>query len=246
MTLLLHRGGAEIDYGALRELETPPATSTHVPIEHWRVVDLVKHSLTYYGHEIVEEHHAIAEDGARYFGLLTLRSPYGQYTDTLGLRNSHDRSYPVGLTMGSRVFVCDNLAFAGDYMTVKRKHTQRLRFELPGLIANIVEPLAIKRNEQAKTFDRYQARLMDNRDADHTVMNLYRAGVLNIQRVPDVLKEWHEPSFEEFREQHNAWRLFNAVTFALSGRVAERPALTSELHRVIDDACAGFIDAEVI
>ena len=31
-----------------------------------------------------------------------------------------------------------------------------------------------------------------------------------------------------------AWRLFNAATFALAGRVAEKPDLTKRLHEVID------------
>src|SRR4051812_4838235 len=122
MTFVLHRGGVEVDYAALREIETPPATTTHVPIEHWRVVDLVKYALSYNGHEVVEEHHAIAEEGARYFGLMTLRSPYGNYTDTVGLRNSSDKSFPVGIAFGAKCFVCDNLSFIGDTV-VKRKHT---------------------------------------------------------------------------------------------------------------------------
>jgi len=34
-----------------------------------------------------------------------------------------------------------------------------------------------------------------------------------------------------------AWRLFNATTFALTGRVAENPAATRQLHDVIDGVC---------
>jgi hypothetical protein len=44
------------------------------------------------------------------------------------------------------------------------------------------------------------------------------------------------------RPQHDwgdktAWRLFNAATFALSGKVAERPALTQRLHDVLYGVC---------
>jgi hypothetical protein len=34
-----------------------------------------------------------------------------------------------------------------------------------------------------------------------------------------------------------AWRLFNTATFALAGKVAERPDLTEQLHKVIDGVC---------
>ena len=58
---------------------------------HHEIVELVRYTLGFYGHEITEEAHAITPDGSRYFGLMSLKSPYGDYTDTLGLRNSHDK-----------------------------------------------------------------------------------------------------------------------------------------------------------
>ena len=62
MTLMLHTGGEAIEYGALRELPVPDATETHVPIPHHSVVDMVKYSLGFFGHELLEEHHATTPD----------------------------------------------------------------------------------------------------------------------------------------------------------------------------------------
>src|SRR5438132_2756600 len=140
MTLMLHRGAADIDYDGLRQLTTPDATATHVPIPHFRVVDMLRTTLGMYGHEIVADHHGVSEDGMRYFGLISLRSSYTGYEDTVGLRNSHDRSFPVGVGFGSRVFVCDDLAFIADHV-IKRKHTANLKRDLPGLVNELVEPL---------------------------------------------------------------------------------------------------------
>ena len=120
MTLVLHAGAEETDYTCLRQMETPPATATHVPLPHYRLVDLVVHSLSYYGHAVREQHHGVTPDGNRYFGVLTIRSPYTGYEDMVGLRNSHDKSLPVGIAFGSRVFVCDNTAFIGEHV-IKRK-----------------------------------------------------------------------------------------------------------------------------
>ena len=47
---------------------------------HAAVVDMVKYSLGFYGHEIVEETYDITPDGARFFGVLSLRGEYGAYT----------------------------------------------------------------------------------------------------------------------------------------------------------------------
>lgn len=144
MTLMLHVNAKPIDYDGLRSLQTPEATATHVPIPHFRVVDLVKTTVGMYGHEIVSEHHGITEDDARYFGLLSLRSTYTGYEDTVGLRNSRDKSFPTGVAFGSRVFVCDNLAFIADHV-VKRRHTANLKRDLPGLVTEMIEPLALHR-----------------------------------------------------------------------------------------------------
>src|SRR5437899_350776 len=141
MTLMLHAGANPVEYDALRALETPAATPTHIPIPHFRVVDLVAHSLGYYGHQIVEQHLGVTPDGMRFFGVLSLKSDYTGYSDMVGLRNSHDRKFPVGVSFGSCTFVCDNLAFSGDHV-IKRKHTANLKRDLPGLIGEIIEPLA--------------------------------------------------------------------------------------------------------
>jgi len=45
------------------------------------------------------------------------------YAWIVGLRNSHDKTYPAGLVAGSKVFVCDNLCFSGE-VRLSRKHTR--------------------------------------------------------------------------------------------------------------------------
>lgn len=232
MTLMLHVNATPIDYDGLRQLVTPEGTATHVPIPHFRVVDLIKMTLGMYGHEVTDEHHGVTEDGSRYFGLISLRSPYTGYEDTVGLRNSHDKSFPVGIGFGSRVFVCDNMAFMADQV-IKRRHSANLKRDLPGIVGEIIEPLALHREQQHRTFDRYKTTLLTDQLADHAILRLYREGVINIHRVPDVLAQWEDPTFPDL-DDRNAWRLFNAVTFALNGRVIENPQATPTLHKVID------------
>ena len=231
MTLMLHSGAMEVAYDDLRAVATPPRTSSHVPVAHHEIVELMRYSLGFFGHEILEEHHAVTEDGARYFGLLSLRSPDGEYTDTLGLRNSHDKKFPIGIAFGSRVFVCDNLAFQADHV-IRRKHTANAKRELPGLIAEVVEPLKIERQVQAQRFLRYRETALTDEMADHAILSLYRSGVINIHRVPYVLEQWQTPAHDW--GDKTLWRLFNAATFSLTGKVAENPGVTTVLHRVID------------
>jgi len=234
MTLMLHKGAEEVPFEKLRLSKTPEATKSHVPISHYRLVDMMRHTLSYYGHEISEEHHGLTPDGNRYFGVLSLTSKYGDYTDLVGLRNSHDKQFPIGISMGACVFVCDNLSFVAEHV-IKRKHTLNALRDLPGLVAQTVEPLADAREAQQRTFDRYKNTHVSDRTADFIIMEAYRQSIINVQRIADVHKEWREPTHVD--SEVNAWRLFNAFTYALEGRIAENPASTQNLHRIIDGVC---------
>ena len=60
------------------------------------------------------------------FGVLALDIEENGVRVSIGLRNSHDKSVALGITIGYCVFVCDNLAFHGDFQTVTRKHSKNL------------------------------------------------------------------------------------------------------------------------
>lgn len=231
---MLHAGASPVEYGALRELPFPEATATHVPIPHFRVVDLIKSTLGMYGHVVEEEHYGVTPDGMRFFGALSLRSTYGNYTDVCGLRNSHDKRFPCSVALGSRVFVCDNLAFIGEHV-IRTKHTAKLKARLPGLITGIIEPLAEQREAQHKKLKLYQETPLTDSLADHAIMSMFRQGVIGVQRIADVHQAWQEPPHEW--GERTAWRLFNAATFTLTGKVAENPRGTADLHRIIDGVC---------
>lgn len=234
MTLMLHTGAEPVDYDGLRALDVPQATATHVPIPHHSVVDMVKYSLGFFGHELIEEHYGVTPDGARFFGLLSLRSPYGDYVDTVGLRNSHDKRFPIGISIGSRVFVCDNLAFNGEHV-IKRKHTANAKRDLPGLVAQVIEPLGELRQQQAQAIEQYKATELTEDWANQAIMRMYRKGAINVTRIADVVEAWEQPPHDW--GERTAWRMFNAATYSLTGRVSEDPRITKTVHEVIDGVC---------
>jgi hypothetical protein len=234
MTLMIHAGGQEVGYDKLRQVPTPEPTASHMPLAHHELVEMVRFTLQYHNHEIVEEHHATSHEGMRYFGVMTLRSPYGDYGDIVGLRNSNDRTFPIGLAFGSRVFVCDNLAFIGD-QTIKRKHTIKSKRELPMLLGEIVAPLQAQRLAQNQKLLTYQNTAISDAQADHAILSMYREGVIGVQRIADVVEQFERPLHDW--GARTAWRLFNAATYALAGKVAESPDTTRKLHTVIDGIC---------
>jgi hypothetical protein len=235
---MLHSGANAVSYDDLRAVNTPEPTSSHVPVPHHEIVELMRFTLGFHQHEIAEEHHAITPDGARYFGIMCLRSPYGEYTDMLGLRNSHDKSLPIGIAFGSRVFVCDNLAFSADHV-IRRKHTVRAKRELPALLADIIQPLKDQRIAQNQKLLSYQGTELTDAQADQAIMQMYRQDVIGVQAIGKVLDAYEDPPHNW--GEKTAWRLWNAATFALAGKVTERPDITKSLHQVIDGVCSHVV-----
>ncbi len=41
--------------------------------------------------------------------------------------------------------------------------------------------------------------------------------------LPIAVREWRKPSFLDFADEKNAWRLYNALTFALGKRAQTNP-----------------------
>lgn len=234
MSLMLHAGANPVDYDGLRSLPVPQATATHVPIPHFRVVDMLKHTLGFYGHQVTEENYGVTPDGARFFGVLSLKGSYTDYEATVGLRNSHDKRFPIGISFGSRVFVCDNLAFIAEHV-VKRKHTVNAKRDLPGLVGQLIEPLTEQRERQHKTFELYKATALTDDRADAAIMKMYRNQVIGVQKIADMVEQWERPTHDW--GDKTGWRLFNAATHALTGRVSERPSVTADLHKIIDGIC---------
>jgi len=125
-SLLLHCGGTTVTREDLLAVPTPPATGTWFPLPHLELLTEVEELLTGAGFELESSAHALSHDGARYFGVIQVRLPAKEdngYGWVVGLRNSHDKTYPAGLVAGTRVFVCDNLAFTGE-VRLTRKHTR--------------------------------------------------------------------------------------------------------------------------
>src|SRR5262245_12926399 len=112
--LYLHCGASAVTAEQLASVPTPPRTPTWVPIAHHALLAGVKDTLTRQGLTVVTEAHGLGHQGARYFGLLQVAQPGedgGDFGLVVGVRNSHDKSFPAALALGASIFVCDNLSF---------------------------------------------------------------------------------------------------------------------------------------
>ena len=240
LNLTLHAGAARTDRSAVEAVKTPRKTETWHPIPHARFVDGVIKSLDRSGLHVVTEAHALGRDGARYFGMFQVQNGKNpaDYSLVVGLRNSHDKSFPAGLVVGSGVFVCDNLAFSGE-VRIGRKHTVNIERDLPGLIQSAVGRIGDLRKHQDRRIEAYKSREITDTQAHDLMIQALDARIAPVTYIPEILKEWRAPRHAEFAEAKNGWRLFNAFTEVLKeSSLFERPRATQALHGLLDQACS--------
>ena len=237
-SLVMHAGAHAVSRQEVFDAATPDATDTHFPVPHGSVLTHVQNTLDDLGWKVTEEAHAMLGDGLRYFGLLAIARSHGSaesiygtdstYQWVLGLRNAHDKSFAAEAILGTRVFICDNLAFSGSGQSVfkfSRKHTRFIERDMPGLVAgafgSMVQGMAV---EQMR-IDAYRACKIASEPQVHDL--LVRAmdrRAITPQMLPHVLHEWrrkdgpgglaeaaHEKGDHAFVDA-TAWRLMNCVT----------------------------------
>jgi len=211
--MLLHCGAETVSREDLIAVPTPQGTRTWFPLNHSTILGEVESQLVSSGFAIAEETHALSHDGARYFGVLSVTLPNRDTTDfgwIVGIRNSHDMTYPAGLVAGTRVFVCDNLCFSGE-VRISRKHTRFAERDLRHLTARAVGQLGDKFRALDQRVDAYKEEQVTNTRAHDIIIRAVDCAAITPAQIPGVLDQWRNPAHESFQPR-NAWSLFNAFT----------------------------------
>ena len=217
--LVLHRGGWQATKADLASVPVPPATDSYVPVPYGRFIEEVELHVPRFGLMITDEAFALARDGQQIFGVLTCTNGHGSqdFALAIGLRNSYDRSLSAQLLAGSRVFVCDNLAFSGE-AKASRKHTVNVFRDLPDMVYRMLSQVRSLQERTITEIAAMKARELESREADHLMVESIRQNALPASLLPKVLEHWEKPQQPELFGGRNAWLLFNAFTEVLKTR----------------------------
>ena len=237
-SMLLHCGAELVDRRTVYDVPTPQGTATWYPLAHAALVHEVESQLESAGFDITGESHAISHEGHRYFGLFEVQTPgmsHRDYSWTVGIRNSHDKTYPAGLVAGTKVLVCDNLSFCGE-VRISRKHTKFAVRDLRQLTARAVGQLGDRFHHVDQRIAAYRSHRVTDKQAHDLVIRAIDCRAITPTQVPEVLQEWRKPSHEDFRPR-SAWSLYNAHTEAFKGINPHTViARCDALHGLLDTA----------
>ena len=220
MGLCMSGGGQIVDRQTVALVDTPVGTESWKPVPHIEVIDAVTEVVKAHKWEITEEQFGLAREGQKLFGVMKInKSSCLDWTRCIGPRNSHDKSFSVGLTAGISVMVCSNMAFGGTTI-IKRRHTSRI--ELAQLVDVAVNELENEFLMLEKVCEDMKIQyLKDDDEARSRIVRAAELGAINSSDIVPVFREFKQPQHEEFSEP-TRWSLLNAFTETIKKYTPQR------------------------
>lgn len=212
-TLIAHVDTQRITREQLALMPTPAGTETHKVIPHIEVVNAIIETLGFRHIAIHKDEYAVSQDGNKMFGLMELDQTFTGCRFALGLRNSHDKTMRLAMTVGYRVIVCDNMAFQGEFEPLLAKHTKN--FQLTRGISAGIDDMQRNFEPMVKGVERWRTSQISEVTAR---LIIYRAFIEAELEVPKHLARpvhdlYFNPPHEEFQPR-TLWSLSNAFTSA--------------------------------
>lgn len=119
----------------------PAWTNTWHPISHKRCVKALEEVVKTYKLEVAKKEYSLSKDGFKCFGSWALGNGKDKtdISQSIVFRNSTNKYFSFGLAAGSHAWVCDNLAFSGEFVEFRRHTSGMNDEELGRVIANGME-----------------------------------------------------------------------------------------------------------
>ncbi|MGH9459934.1 MAG: DUF932 domain-containing protein [Vicinamibacteria bacterium] len=209
---LIYKNSRLVARGELPSIPTPAPTATWRPIAHADLADAIERELGRRDLAIRTQQYAVQRDGARLFGVMDLsRDLSGEFSASLGLRTSNDKSMAVEIAVGVRVLVCDNLAFSGDLIALRRKHTSG--FDLAAEIERALDRYEAQLGVlNGRIEDLQNSKILDE-DAKALIFDVFRERILPLRYFPRVSNDYFDPApgMTDVLPR-SQWGLMNAFT----------------------------------
>jgi len=240
--LVLHCGAKQVNRAELACVQPPEPTKTWVPLSHISVLSTVTDRLESAGFSIKKEALGLSREGHRFFGTLDLRNELSPGVSlSVGVRNSTDKSFPIGFCAGSRTFVCDNLAFSSE-LVVNRKHTVNGEIRFEEALSLGVGRLTQFQAAETRRIEVFRDTDLAPYQAEALMLRAYEADILSTRTLGKALEAYRTPGFD-WGPTSKLWHLFNAMNFPMQDRSRTNPqafALTTMKLMSLLGAAVGF------
>jgi len=217
--LIAHCGAQYVDREGLKNLETPQPTDSWTPIAHYDLVQALDGQLKARGITIVKEQFAVLK--AKLFGVLDTDYQVNEEGGAaIGIRTSNDKSLALQLAIGYRVFICDNMAFAGDLIALRRKHTGNLNLHRE--FAEGIGRYVTQYPKLQENINWWKEWTLTKERGKQLIYDIFRQKIVPVRLFHPSVADW------EAAEDKTMWRLHNCMTAHIK-TLKPAPAFTTTL-----------------
>lgn len=129
----------------VRSVPEPQFTNTWHPVSHGKVIDTMELAVKEAGMEVTKRRYSLQNAGMNMFGTWHIGHQTNGSGWMIGLRNSMNKAFAIGICAGTNVFVCSNMIFKGEFIEFRR-HTrgvdlEELRYLSISAVDGIIEHL---------------------------------------------------------------------------------------------------------
>lgn len=230
-TLMAHCGARLVEREQIWHLPQPKSLGRlHQPIAHRTLLESFDGVFNDFGLKVRAEELAVQGNGSeRIFGVFKLRGePLGDNLPdrgfAMGFQGSHDQSLSLKIAAGTDVFVCDNLCFHSNMISMSKKQTVyvQLKHELSKAIATYITQsgaLSAQINKAKRTE-------LGPSQAVGLVLDAFygdiggKGPIMPTKHMPNVLNNFFRPAPEwtDITEnERSLWSLHNSFTREAKG-----------------------------
>jgi hypothetical protein len=204
----------------LKGVATPEATETWTPIPHYQLITALDGQLRARGITITHEEFSV--QGQRLFGIMD--TDYGTTEEggaSIGIRTSNDKSLSLQLACGFRILVCSNMAFLGELIALRRKHSANL--DIHRELAEGIGRYVAQYSKLQENITWWKERTVSKERGKQLIYDIFTQKIVPVRLFHSTTHDW------EATENKTMWALQNAVSNHIK-TLKPAPAFTATLR----------------
>jgi len=227
----------------LLAVKAPAPTASWFPLTQGQILQRVEEQLVAAGFTPTGARYALSRGDHRFFGVIDTQSALGSgITLAIGVRNSTDKSMPLGFIAGHHVRGCSNRAFRSEILVI-RKHTKHGELRFAEAMAKAIQRLSQFQEEETLRMRRLQETLLVPECRDSLILEAFHQGIISARQLPAVIYQSRTPEIDYGSDVNSASTLMQAFTWILQDVLKSNPqrfaAATMRLQHLLDTRLLG-------
>lgn len=200
------------DKNFILSVPVPAETKTYKPLSHHNLITAIGEQLDKRNLKIIDERYSENRSGQQMFGQFTLKGLNDEQDMNIGFRNSYDKSMQMGIASGSRVIVCSNMMFKGDFR-VMMMHNSSMAAELEKQISLAIDNMEKNYKKIQKDSQKLKEVQVDKRIIAEILGDLFYNQELVTLTQLGIIRD--ELKLQTNFKDETAWDIYNHTTEAL-------------------------------